>query len=538
MRISPSIPRSRCSRLLASSLLLLGCCVMAFAVQAQHYSGVSSIASLPFPEKDMPGVAMSKALVDLKRLDTVQEYHLVLGFENRSDGYQATEMVTPMRFYFNEFRPDLRSGLLDRITKTFSDDFGVPNRYDDIRDALRENFGKRLFIRKFISTLDLAELGIACQAEVGDMPLKAKKIFLEFRWEDAVDPQWAGTGQVLVMELRVTHEVLLKPGESKNVDMRLILPGLIAGKEEAQYYAPFDLAGPNRWNGPIEKLFLVHDFREATGVLPKGLAFRSFQQGEHGHVSLFEMLTPRAGDRVAFVDRRGGRSDCSTTPNAVLFPQAIKGISASSFLDKEKTFDGFLVQAKEPVVLSESLPEYEHLSGRDLSLWKQPMEAQARPNPALERIRNLGCASGENSIQVSGYTHPVFAFDQGPEKGFQMRTAWCENAQGSGDGESIRFELLQDASAMRIYNGYQFSPEKYSDNSRVRSILLQRESDGWEKILPVSDLRILNLYDIDLPAGKYTITIRNTYPGQYPTACLTGIHFDFQVPDSWFQQVY
>jgi hypothetical protein len=505
-------------------------------LQAQHYSGVSSIAALPFPDRDLPGVALSRALVDLRQLDTVAEYRLALEFENRSGAYQVTEMVTPLRFHFHEFRPELRAALLDRIVRGFPEDFGVPNTYDDIRDALRDNFGKRLFIRKFVSTMDLAKLGIAAQAQVGDLPLGAKKIFLEFRWQDPEDPELAGTGQVLVLDLRVTHELRLKPGERKTVDMRLVLPSLISGRDDAQYYAPFELAGPNRWDGGIDRLYLLHDVREGTAVLPRGLAFRTLQEGEHGHVTLFEALNPRAGDRVAFADRRGAQGDCSTDRSPLYFPQAVTGVSASSWIDKEKTLEGFRVRAGEAVVVADAVPEYEHLSGRDLSLWKAGLLPQARPNPAFERVRDGGCASGEGSVLLDGYCHPVFAFDQGPANGFATRTAWCENASGSGAGETLRFELLQPASAMRIQNGYQLSQEKYDANSRVRSVKLSREADGWEKILPVSDLRILNLYELSLPAGRYTLEIRSTYPGDYPTACLSGVSFDFEVPDPWFRE--
>ena len=168
----------------SSILVILSVLLTAFSARAEHYSGVSSIAGLPFPENDLPGVNLSRAIVQLKQLDTLAEYRVFLEMKNTTSEYQALQMITPMRFYLNEFRPELMASLLERLATVFPTDFQVSNPYSDTRQELQNNFGKRLFIRKFITTMDLARLGIACQAEIGDSPLSAKKIFLEFRWVD------------------------------------------------------------------------------------------------------------------------------------------------------------------------------------------------------------------------------------------------------------------------------------------------------------------------------------------------------------------
>lgn len=518
-------------------LSLLFCFAFSSSVYAEHYSGVSSIAGLPFPEKDVPGVSLSKGIVQLRELDTLAEYRLLLEFKNTTGDYQATQMITPMRFYLNEFRPELRASLLDRLAAVFPTDFQVANPYSDTRQELQNNFGNRLFIRKFVNTMDLARLGIACQAEINDSPLSAKKIFLEFRWIDPDRAEWQGTGKVLCMEVRVQHEVLIKPGETRQVSMRLKLPSLITGKTTPQYYAPFELAGANRWSGAIDQLFVVNGIDEAVLAVPGSFATRQFQEGLDNSVTLIENLSPKSGDRIAFFNRSAGNPRCEVPTSEIYFPLAVRNISASSWLDRQKEFPGFQVEERSTLLRTAEIPEYEHLSGFDLTLFNAPGTATSMPNPAIQRIATLPCDRPEGAaVSIEGYCSPVFAFDLGPEQGFQMRTAWCEDATGSGSGEFLRFELTQSAHAMHLHNGYQLNEEKYKANSRLRTITLASEDGQFNKTLPVTDLKILNLYDLQLKPGFYKLSISGTYDGASPTACVSTVAFEFDVPDTWFQK--
>ena len=521
----------------SSILVILSVLLTAFSARAEHYSGVSSIAGLPFTENDLPGVNLSRAIVQLKQLDTLAEYRVFLEMKNTTSEYQALQMITPMRFYLNEFRPELRASLLERLATVFPTDFQVSNPYSDTRQELQNNFGKRLFIRKFITTMDLARLGIACQAEIGDSPLSAKKIFLEFRWVDPERAEWQGTGKVLCMEVRVQHEVLLKPGQSREVAMRLKMPSLITGKNGAQRYSPFELAGANRWNGTIDQLFLVNDIHEAIVAIPSSFANRQYQQGLNNSVTLIEKLSPKNGDRIAFFNRSGGDQQCEIPTSELYYPIAVRNVSASTWLDRQKEFPGFQVEERPTILIASEIPEYEHLSGFDLTLFNSTSAATAMPNPAIQRITSLPCDRvGGAAISIDGYCNPVFAFDLGPEKGFQMQTAWCEDATGPGNGEFLRFELTQPAHAMHIHNGYQLNDEKYAANNRLRTITLVSEDGSFSKTLPVTDLRILNLYDLNLKPGFYKLSITGTYDGTSATACLASVAFEFDVPDAWFQQ--
>ncbi len=524
-------------RFLPLSLILAMSFCPGFALRAEHYSGVSSIAGLPFPEKDLPGVSLNHGIVELKALDTLAQYRLVLDFKNTTSEYQAMQMITPMRFYFNEFRPDLRAPMLERLADVFPTDFLVANPYSDTRADLQANFGKRLFIRKFVTTMDLARLGIACQAEIAGTPLSAKKIFLEFRWVEPVKAEWQGTGRVLCMEVRVQHEVLIKPGENRTVEMRLKLPSLITGKTLPQHYAPFELAGPSRWDGNISQLFLVNNIHEATLAIPATFGHRRFQEGLENSVTLIENLSPRNGDRIAFYNRSPGDPACDVSTSEVSFPSAVRNISASSYLNRPKEFPNLQVEERSTLLLTSEIPEYEHLSGFDLTLLAAESQISSLPNPAAQRITSLPCNRPEGpAISIDGYCHPVFAFDLGPEQGFQMQTAWCEDAAGPGKGEYLRFELTQPAHAMHVHNGYQFNDEKYAANNRLRTFTLKSEDGRFSKVLPVTDLRILNLYDLDLQPGFYTLTVEGTYDGTSPTACLSALYFEFTVTEPWFRQ--
>ncbi len=507
------------------------------SLQAQHYSGVSSITGLPFPEKDLPGVRLDHALVQIRQLDTLAEYRMIMDLKNTTGDYRAIQMITPMRFYFNEFRPELRATILDRLTTLFPADFQVANPYSDTRQALKENFGRRLFIRKFVNTLDLAKLGIGCQAEIGDSPLSAKRIFIEFRWSEPERPEWEGTGQVLCMEVRVQHEVLIKPNDQRTVEVRVKLPSLITGSEFQQRYAPFELAQQNRWNDPIGQLFLVNRMHDATLVLPEGLSYRQFQEGMDWQVTMIENLSPQAEDRIAFFQHHGAARNCEVSTQEISFPLAVRNISASTWLDRDKQFSGLQVISRPGLQFAREIPEYEHLSGYDLTLLSGLKPASAISNPAMQRIQSLDCNRPEGpALDIKGYCHPVFAFDLGPEKGFQMQTAWCEDANGAGKGEFIRFELTQPARAMHMHNGYQFNEEKYKANSRVRTMTLTAEDGSFSQILPVTDLRILNLYDLELKPGYYKLSINSTYEGTAPTTCISSLAFDFVSTEKWFQQ--
>ncbi len=515
-------------------LLFLG---LSTAARAEHYSGVSSVAGLPFPDHELPDVRISNAMVHLRQLDTLAEYRLVLEYKNEGAEYQALQTITPLRLFFHEFRPDLRSPLLDRLATLFPAEFEVSNSYTDIRQELKNNFGQRLFVRKFVTTMDLAKLGLLCSAEVGDTPLNAKKIFLEFRWVEPERSEWQGTGAVLCMEVRVQHEVLIKPRDSRVVDMRIKMPSLITGKLNAQRYAPFELSGATAWAGPLDKLFLVSDLNTAIPVLPAGMGFRQFQEGTAHQVVLIENLQARTGDRVAFFDRREGQPNCEASVSQLIFPLSVQNISASSWLDRVQTFPGLQVSERPGLLVAEELPEYEHLSGFDLTMLAKSKPAGTRPNPATQRMKSIDCSSPQGpALEVQSYTHPVFAFDQGPEQGFHLRTAWCEGASGPGNGEHLRFELTQHARAMHVHNGYQFSDEKYAANSRLRTFTLSAEDGSFSQIMPMTDLRILNLYDLELKPGFYKLAIQGTYNGANPTTCLSSIGFDFIYNDPWFRE--
>ncbi|MFT7589608.1 MAG: hypothetical protein ACI959_001828, partial [Limisphaerales bacterium] len=312
-------------------------------LRAEHYSGISSLVGMPYPAKDLPGVALDNAIIEMVKLDTTSSIKGVLEFRNTDSEYKSLEMVVPIDMYLNEFRPELRSNLLKYLAESFPDLFAVTDNYTDIQQQLKANFGQRLFVRRSISRIDLAKMGIRSDmtrrgAAEGEEELYPKKIGLEFRWVEANRQEWSGTGQVLKITIRIYHELLLKPSDKVQVDWNMDYPVLITGKDDAQFYAPFSLAAEKRWNEKIKQLFLVNDLANSVLAIPTLYTPQQYMLGERGSVAKFTNVNPQSEVRIAFYNKLEKSKSCTVDQGELLFPPALGQVSASSWLNRTQSY--------------------------------------------------------------------------------------------------------------------------------------------------------------------------------------------------------
>lgn len=509
------------------------------SLMAQYYSGLSSTMGLPYPEKDNTGIRLEKAGFDLERLDSVATYHFELQYSNPSSEYKSFSQIIPLQFYFHEFRPDIRARMLENLAAIYPDLFQVTNAFDDIQNAIRRNFGQRLFVRKFLNPADLAQLGIALDARFASERLSTQKVMVEFRWVESQEAALQGLGQVLKMELKIVQALSVGPGEKAALSARIQIPSLMSGKQHRQFYAPLNLYGAKAWEGSIGTLYIINDMLKQSLVIPRNLDLSRQQYRESKQVVIVNNFEAQQLDRVAFVSQEYPK-DCQIDPVQVMLPLGVSNISATSWFEGDRQLDGTRVQINPAIWALNQVPEYEHLSGQNLQVLEkgnslQNYEASAQERLLSEHMQNKDCSISDG-VSMIDYCNPIFAFDLSSDQQTHRKTAWCESTSGRGKGEKITFTLKQPAKAIRIYNGFQISDEKYVANSRVRRFRIKSAEAGVDRTFPMSDLKIINLYQIDLNPGKYEIIIEDVFTGKHPTTCLCSIAFDFTLNDPWFQK--
>ena len=79
------------------------------------------------------------------------------------------------------------------------------------------------------------------------------------------------------------------------------------------------------------------------------------------------------------------------------------------------------------------------------------------------------------------------------------QTAWCEGAEGDGEGE-IALVPYKGDSPLEVRNGFGKSRKAFSDNGRVQNARIYLIGAGWEPpmVLGQSDLPVLGSHDVTL----------------------------------------
>lgn len=129
---------------------------------------------------------------------------------------------------------------------------------------------------------------------------------------------------------------------------------------------------------------------------------------------------------------------------------------------------------------------------------------------------------------------PQSGNDYGPDNlgDGDLRTAWCENAPGHGEGQAIAMVITggSEFNELAIHNGYQKSQSIYKKNSRPRDVRLT-SWDGVDMVATLTDR--MGEQRIRLPRSfaysQIQLEILSVYPGsKWSDTCITELHADFE----------
>jgi hypothetical protein len=330
----------------------------------------------------------------------------------------------------------------------------------------------------------------------------------------------------------------------------MIIPTQIVGGETKQVYAPYLFGSPNNWLGDIERIYLVSNVNEVEIALPPKVKFENFSFGYSETITLIQDIVPNQDFRIAFFNPQNISLECSDAgvfDYNLRIPHGLKNISASSYIDRPKQIKQRNVAINPRVYETDIFKDYEGGEPVQLEMLSK-IKAKSKGFPStLDSLLSVSCPNDTVVTNLNHYCHPVFAFDlaksttkklKNAPKDFHFMTAWCESEKGNGIGEFIEFELTQPARTVSVFNGYQFSDEKFKINSRVSYLQIASEDSSFVENVPAADLQIQNLYPYELAPGKYRITIKDVIRGEYPNACISAIVFDFAIDDNWFNENY
>jgi len=534
------------------SLITVLCIASIISAQTieSNFNGLSVITGNLRPEGPDFGISLQNELIHMRELDTGAVYDILYEFKNTTNNYGVVMMSLPIQLYFNEFRPGVRSKALDQLAKLMPDIFKVDDPGVDIREQLKNNFGQRLFIRRYVSSQNLKQLGIVSDIFRNNSKTNYTKVLIEFRWMDEDPYNLNKNTEVLLADIKMIAEITFQPNEQFNILTFLKMPSTVAGIDELQIYAPYRIGYDKNWPGAIQNLYIQHDIFNATPVFPSKFNYSTHYSGERSQVLVLKNITPAANDNIAFYTIRENVKECGSkalTVEKSIIPSPVRNVTASSWDKQElKLSDRNYVAANESAI-SDNIQAYQTGNPVNLDIFSNNWTAKKYNSYLLNDYLFSTCKGNIAEITLKESGHPIYAFDISnfnmddsafvDKENLQMQTAWCEGAQGKGKGEYIEFELLQPVSAIRIYNGNQLNDEVFKASSKVDVIRFSSLDKLVEdKKYSIIDLPIQNLYPIHLPAGKYRIYMDEIEDGKNPVTCLSSISFDFILEDPWYQK--
>lgn len=527
---------------------------------AQNFNGLSVSTGNLHPENSNFGVVLQNELIQVSEFDSVVKYDVVYEFKNNTTNFATVTAVLPINIYFNEFAPGKRSEMLEKLATipSFSDIFTVQNKNTDTREQIRNNFQQRLFVRKYISMDNLKAMGIYVDLFRNNTRINVKKVWCEVKFTDATPLYLPKNTEVLTMEIRLVAEMNFAPDELTTILAFLTLPTVEAGINRDETYAMYELGFEKNWSGRLEGLYVKHDLFHCTPILPSKMnEYATYVSGERDQVLRFDDIMLVDKDKLAFYQIEDGKN-CNPGDqyfDQAIVPSAVKSVAASSYLKGDMEFPKRAFRQTPMIAFSDSLHPYQTGNPTGVDVLNTALSQTAYDNSGYYGLINGNCKSNSPVINIKDSGHPLFAFDVSDHlyedstydnrENLARQTCWCEGVAGMGEKEYIEFEITQPSREMRIYNGNQISKKVFNESAKA-DIIIVTSLDG-HKINPggenpsvfrssIIDLTILNVYELNMPPGKYRITIDAVDKGSVPNTCFSSITFDFQVLDEWYMR--
>ena len=519
--------------------------------QESNFNGLSVITGNIYPSDKNMGITIDNELIDIDKMDSSSIYDVLYDMRNTGDQYGVVNITQPFRLYFNEFRPGYRSTVLDALGKIFIDPFQVQDPSTDIRNQLKENFGQRLFIRRYVSSENLKSLGIYADIFKNSTRMNYTKVWVEFKWIDDDPYNLEKNTETLSMEIRMSTDIEFKPNESFQVLSFLKLPTIICGIDQMQLYTPYQIQFKNKWAGDINNLYLQHDIFDITPILPASSRYTTQYSGERNQVMKVNNLPTKTGTGIAFFAIRENLQKCG---NALLreeksvIPAPIINVTASSWSKKPLRLENRNYVVTYEATISDTLQAYQTGNPTNLDLFDSGIQKRMYKSYLMNDYITGNCKGNNPGVELLQSGHPIFAFDisnySEEDEAFDghpdlaRQTCWCEGSDGIGKGGYIEFELTQASNAVSIFNGNQQSDSIFS-NSTMVDVIRFSSPDGLieDKKYSIIDLKIKNVYPIEMPAGKYRIYMDDVDNGKKSqVTCINSILFDFVLDDEWYQK--
>ena len=543
-----------------TAILYLIISMLTASLSAQNFNGLSVSTGNLHPENSNFGVVLQNELIQVQEFDSVVKYDVVYEFKNNTSGFATVTAVLPISIYFNEFAPGKRSEMLNKLASipTFSDIFAVQDKSLDIREQIRNNFQQRLFVRKYVSVDNLKAMGIYVDMFRNNTRINVKKVWCELKFTDATPLYLPKNTEVLAMEIRLIAEMNFAPDEMATVLTFLTLPTVEAGINRSETYSLYELGYEKNWSGRLEGLYVKHDIFHSTPILPSTMSdYTSYVSGERDQVLRFDDIMLMDRDKIAFyhIAEDKNCNPAKTWIDEAIIPSAVKSVSASSYMKTDLEFPKRVFQQTPMVAFSDSLQPYQTGNPTGVDVLNTHLKQNMYDAQNFYKLISGSCKSNNPVISIKESGHPLFAFDlsdhlyedstyEGREN-LARQTCWCEAAAGMGEKEYIEFEISQPSREMKIYNGNQLNKSVFNESSKA-DIITVTSLDG-HKINPnaenpsvfrssIIDLTILNVYQLNMPPGKYRIAIEAVDKGTIANTCFSSITFDFQVADEWYMR--
>ena len=541
-------------------ILAILLCVMSLNLFAQSnsFNGMSVSTGNLHPETSNYGVVLQNELIQVTDFGEQVQYDVVYEFKNASTNFATVTAAMPLKIYFNEFGYGKRPKFLEDLATvpTFSDIFAVQDRSIDTREQIRKNFQSRLFVRKYISIDNLKQMGIFVDMFRNNTRINIKKVLCELKFTDATPLYLPKNTEVLAMEITFLVEMNFTPDEETNVLTFLTIPAINAGVDRQETYTTYELGYEKNWSGRLNALYVQHDIFHATPIFPSKMnEFKTFVSGDRDQVVMFDDIMLVDKDKIGFY-HYSNQTNCN--PGALyneqaIVPVAIKSVNASSWVKTDSELPKRYFYNTPMVAYSDSLHPYQTGTNTGIDALNGQTKTSDYNNLSYYNYIKSSCKTNVPNIALKESGHPIYAFDVSDHiyedstydtrENLARQTCWCEGIAGAGDGEWIEFEITQPSSALKIYNGNQNSKKSFEESSKA-DIIVIKSLDG-HKINPnatvpsemrssIIDMTILNVYELNMPPGKYRVTIEATDKGTVPTTCFSTIAFDFQVRDEWY----